>query len=767
MFSFRQQLRSGSTHAPPTPGKRLRRLVAILGVAGGTCLTATVGQAQEAAEKVTYDDHVKPLLVQRCSSCHNGQKREGDLDVTNFTNLMAGGGSGTVIEPLDSANSFLYQLITHEESPEMPPSGSKIPEAEIQQIAKWIDLGALESMTSKAAKAKPKFDMAMSENPTARPEAVPMPLHIPLEPVVKQARRSVLAIATSPWAPVAAVSSPKQILLYNTQTLDLMGVLPIEEGAAHSLRFSRNGQLLLAGGGRGGASGKTILFNVLTGERITTAGDELESVLAADISPNHEYIAIGGPTKLVKILLTADGSLVAEIKKHTDWVTAIEFSPDGKLLATGDRNGGLQVWEAETGNEVFSLKGHSKAITGISWRADSQIVCSASEDTTIRVWELKNGKQVKSWTGHGGGVTAVEFLRDGNIASCGRDKLAKLWDQAGKMIKQFAGLSDVAVAVSYCDESNRMLAADWTGQLRVWNATDAVHVGNLITNPPRLAERLADAKTQLTAAQGKHAPLAQQAATTEASLAAVGVSLEQTKQSQVQIQTKLTTAEQQFNAAKQQLESTQAQHTLWRNELDQKKSAQPLLAELHTKTSAAGKILPDDAELKTSLAMLLTKKNQVDARVGELGALVAKSDQEKNTTQAQMAALGKTIAAMQTELETATTQITQLQNDIGTMTEQLQTEKASATAAQAEGQQATQQVQKWTAEISFIANLKALKKQLQQTEETVVARQTTLDAAHQELLDAQKASEEASRLKTEAKQQADDLKAQMMKLRGA
>jgi hypothetical protein len=101
------------------------------------------------------------------------------------------------------------------------------------------------------------------------------------------------------------------------------------------------------------------------------------------------------------------------------------------------------------------------------------------------------------------------------------------------------------------------------------------------------------------------------------------------------------------------------------------------------------------------------------------------------------------------------------------MTEQLQTEKASATAAQAEGQQATQQVQKWTAEISFIANLKALKKQLQQTEETVVARQTTLDAAHQELLDAQKASEEASRLKTEAKQQADDLKAQMMKLRGA
>ena len=32
----------------------------------------------------------------------------------------------------------------------------------------------------------------------------------------------------------------------------------------------------------------------------------------------------------------ADGSLIKEIKKHTDWVTAAQFSPDGVLVATGD-----------------------------------------------------------------------------------------------------------------------------------------------------------------------------------------------------------------------------------------------------------------------------------------------------------------------------------------------------------------------------------------------------------------------------------------------
>ena len=60
---------------------------------------------------------------------------------------------------------------------------------------------------------------------------------------------------------------------------------------------------------------------------------------------------------MVRIYSTADGELVHEIKKHTDWIYAVEFSPDGVLLATADRNGGLFVWEAETAREYQNLAG--------------------------------------------------------------------------------------------------------------------------------------------------------------------------------------------------------------------------------------------------------------------------------------------------------------------------------------------------------------------------------------------------------------------------
>ena len=158
------------------------------------------------------------------------------------------------------------------------------------------------------------------------------------------------ALAASP-APLLAVSGHKQVLLYNLDDFTLAGVLPFPEGTVHVLRFSRNGSLLLAGGGRGGQSGRVVVFDVKSGGRVFEIGAEADAVLAADISPNHGQIALGGPKRMVRVYSTADGELMFEMKKHTDW------SPPSSslltcLLATGDRLNGLVVWD-NTGREFY------------------------------------------------------------------------------------------------------------------------------------------------------------------------------------------------------------------------------------------------------------------------------------------------------------------------------------------------------------------------------------------------------------------------------
>ncbi len=173
-----------------------------------------------------------------------------------------------------------------------------------------------------------------------------MPENLSTEPFVPEAQPSaVVAMAASPWAPLIAVAGHKQVLLYRTTDMHLVGVLPFPEGAIHVLKFSRNGDLLLAGGGRGGQSGIAVAWDVKKGTRVFEVGKEYDVVLAADISPDHGQVVLGGPSKVVRVYNTADGSLATEMRKHTEWITAAEFSPDGVLLATGDRNNGLIVWE--------------------------------------------------------------------------------------------------------------------------------------------------------------------------------------------------------------------------------------------------------------------------------------------------------------------------------------------------------------------------------------------------------------------------------------
>jgi hypothetical protein len=449
---------------------------------------ASGGDAKKPVKKVTYEEHVLPVLRDKCFGCHNPDKKRGGLVVSSYGTLMAGGSSGAVINAGDPDGSRLYKLVSHQEEPNMPPKSPRIPEAELQTIRQWIAGGALENAGSKAAAPnKPKHEIGLASVVKGKPAGLPPMPPAKLGPaagVHPPRPNAITALAASPWAPLVAVAGEHQVLLYNSDTLALLGALPFPEGIPYVLKFSRNGSLLLAGGGMGAKAGQVVVWSVTTGERIITVGDEADIVLAADISADQTQIALGGPSKVVRLYSTKDGGLVREIKKHTDWVTALEYSPDGVLLATGDRNGGLFVWEAFTGREYFSLRGHSASITDVSWRIDSNVLASASEDTTVRLWEMENGTQIKSWGAHGGGALAVRYAADGLLVSCGRDRTVKTWDQNGAQQRAFEAFPDVALRVAFSHDRQRLIGGDWTGQVRVWATADGKRLGDLSANPP-------------------------------------------------------------------------------------------------------------------------------------------------------------------------------------------------------------------------------------------------------------------------------------------
>jgi hypothetical protein len=120
----------------------------------------TAGPAPAADDATLFEAKVRPLLAERCGSCHSQKagKRRGGLLLDGPNGLRKGGDSGPVLVPGHPEQSLLLRALRHEEgvSP-MPPKG-KLAEAEIAVLTEWVRRGA--PMPATPAPAKRTVNLA-------------------------------------------------------------------------------------------------------------------------------------------------------------------------------------------------------------------------------------------------------------------------------------------------------------------------------------------------------------------------------------------------------------------------------------------------------------------------------------------------------------------------------------------------------------------------------------------------------------------------------
>lgn len=610
---------------------------------------------------------------------------------------MAGGASGEVLFAGDLDSSRLWTMVTHQETPSMPPGGEKLPQKELDTIQSWIEGGLLENSGSKAKAMKKSAVAEFKPSADNRPEGEPaMPTGIYREPIVVSEREgAVTALATSPWAPLAAVAGPRQVSLYHTDSGELLGVLHFLEGFPYVLRFSRDGSILLAAGGRDASLGIVALFDVKSGRRLATIGDELDAVIAADLRADRSLVALGGPRKIVRVYSVADGSLAYEITKHTDWITALEFSPDGKYLVTGDRGGGLFLWDAATGRERGDLRGHSEQITAVSWRSDSGVLASGSEDDTIRLWKT-DAQQIKSWGAHGGGVLSVQFTQSGEIVSAGRDRVVKMWKSDGGAIRNVATTDDIALHARFTHDAKRVLAADWAGNVRIHESENGNQITTLDPCPPTLDMRVA-------AIEADHARLKQASAEAERKFA--------------EAQQRIAAAEAAEADYKSQREAAQQAHAA---AVEKRRAT----AENIVKVVGAWKTAVDAANV-AGISLAQAEINLADVQQSLVAAEAAPEEK-----QIDIKPFAEAVAQAETELSAARQAQASAEQSIA----EAETAKSQAEAHAAEATKAIEQAQVAVAEVASLAGnvpavapLREAMENAAKSRETLVAEFKSID----------------------------------------
>lgn len=107
-----------------------------------TCILVSCGGSSSG--KVNFTTQIKPLLAQRCVSCHNDETFAGNLILQNRKMAFQPVTSGPVIVPGDASKSALYISLTRPDTDHkaMPAVGHRIDPKEVDLFKRWIEQGA-------------------------------------------------------------------------------------------------------------------------------------------------------------------------------------------------------------------------------------------------------------------------------------------------------------------------------------------------------------------------------------------------------------------------------------------------------------------------------------------------------------------------------------------------------------------------------------------------------------------------------------------------
>ena len=188
-----------------------------------------------------------------------------------------------------------------------------------------------------------------------------------------------------------------------------------------------------------------------------------KSLTSINVSPDGKNILTSSFDSTAR-LWDLKGNLLAEMKGHSDIVNDAVFSPDGKLIITGGQDGTCKLW-SRSGILIEDFKGNYYGANCMDFSPDGTAIVTGC-DQTLRLWGIHN-MPAQEFT-HAERVLSVAFSPDGKTILTGCfDRIARLWDTAGKLIREFKGHYSIIPAVAFSPDGKSVLTGSWDNTMRL------------------------------------------------------------------------------------------------------------------------------------------------------------------------------------------------------------------------------------------------------------------------------------------------------------
>jgi WD40 repeat protein len=204
-------------------------------------------------------------------------------------------------------------------------------------------------------------------------------------------------------------------------------------------------------------------------------------VTAVAYRPDGKLLAVGSH-KATVLIDVATGDEVGKLTGLAERVSAVAFSRDGRTLAVSSgaagTTGEVRLYEVPpqglpANQPKQIIPAHKDLVYDLAFSPDGKLLATCGYDRLIKLWDVATGKLVRELKDHSDAVYGVAFSPDGKLLASGSaDRAVKIWDVAtGKRLHTLAESTDWVYAVAWAPSGNRLAAAGVDKSIRVWEVT--------------------------------------------------------------------------------------------------------------------------------------------------------------------------------------------------------------------------------------------------------------------------------------------------------
>ena len=293
-----------------------------------------------------------------------------------------------------------------------------------------------------------------------------------------------------------AVGTETKIELWDTTTGEILSTL---NGNIYvlALEFSPDGTRLASAG----INNETVPLQLWDTEskESTLLRKHTGWVNALAFSPDGKMLASGGSDMTVQLWDITTGEPLTTFTGHSSGINALTFSPDNRTLASGSADGTVQFWNIKTGNSLPTrITEHTMQVETSTFFKDNTTLATVANDGVVSLWDVKTSQKIDTKTlrktdfYHKGEqdreyqdwLSTSAFSPDGTkIVSAGakgnrlpdslrteytEDRLIRLSDVRTGHELQSLATDDGPASLTFSPDGNTVAFGD-SGKIRLWN----------------------------------------------------------------------------------------------------------------------------------------------------------------------------------------------------------------------------------------------------------------------------------------------------------